>query len=148
MGSLRVPSGNEVLDLGTIALMSTAINNLEDTLAKENSKIYTGKATPPATITTAELGIVTAYTEIATDTSTATKDRRQKTIEFGKTFAYPPVVTATPILETSGISVGNIPDVSIIINTVSTTAVILTVVFNSNLGKTNVGVNVIAIGTL
>ena len=148
MGKIPTPSGNQILDMSIITRIIDEINNVQDTLAKNNSKIYTGKAVSAADSHTSELGVVTAYSEVTTDTNVKTLDRRSLSITFGKTFRYEPVVTATPVLATTGISTGNIPDVSVIINKTTKSGVDLTVVFNSTLGKTSIGINVIAIGVL
>lgn len=147
MGNLQVPSGNQVLDLGIVSRMVTAINELQDDIQTKNAKVYTGTTTLPADTQTTRLAIETAHITATSDNSTGS-DIISKTIKFGKAFAYPPVVTLTPVLESTGISTNSTPDISLVITSTSTSEVTFAIIFNSKLLKTSIGINAIAIGVL
>jgi hypothetical protein len=145
MGNLQVPSGNQVLDLGIISGLVTAINELQDDVQTKNAKVYINGVSPAADTQTTRLAIVTQYAEVPVAGSTALT-RVFKNIKLGKTFAYNPIVTVTPVLQTS-ITTNSTPDVSIIITRVGVSEIDVVVVSNSA-KKASVGVNVIAIGVL
>ena len=142
MGNLQVPSGNQVLDLGIISRMATAINELQDDVQTKNAKVYTGTAIPAADTQTTRLSIVTQYVRVDLDSKNL---KVSKTIKLGKTFAHVPVVTVTPALVTS-ISKINTPNVSVIITRASESEIDIVVVSTSV--TATIGVNIIAIGVL
>jgi len=145
MGNLQVPTGNQVLDLGIISRMTTAINELQDDVQTKNAKVYTGTNTPPADTQTNRLAIVTNYTTATSDNKTGL-DVISKTIVFGKTFSTEPVVTVTPVLE--GFTTASTPDVTVVITKTSVSDVTVAIRFDSKLLKQSIGINVIAIGVL
>lgn len=144
MAIIQTPQPGQPLDLGYIATMAKAINDLSSEVSVSQSKYLTidTKDNGQQSIRTSDARIVGGYSEVANNSTVNAGEDRTFTYSFSSDFQYPPIVTATPV------SFRETPagkDVSVLITSVTTSAVSGIVKFNTS-GNAFVAVNLIAIG--
>jgi hypothetical protein len=151
MGHIETPNIGTAIDVNYISAIVTEINNLNDTLANtaRQSRIVdaVNSTAPNTSISTSQLSIVTGRVLVSSDSNSKTNDVIKASFFFNQNFKYVPVVTATPQIKASGIK-NNTLGVSVVITEVTTNKVTMSVIFNSDSKKTDITVNVIAIGAL
>jgi hypothetical protein len=151
MGHLESPSVGTALDVNYISQIVTAVNDLNDSLGnmeRQSRIIDSGSQTSPKRkLPTSQLSVVTGRKLVSSDSNNKTNDVIKTTFFFNQNFKYRPVVTATPEINASGIK-NNTLGVSVVVTEVSLNKVELAVIFNSDAKKTNIYINIIAVGTL
>lgn len=151
MGHIETPNIGTAIDVNYISSIVTEINNLNDVLANNarQSRIIdsVNSTAPNTTIQTSQLSIVTGRVLVSSDSNSKTNDVIKTTFFFNQNFKYRPVVTATPEIKATGIK-NNTLGVSVVITEVSLNKVSLAVIFNSDAKKTDIYVNLIAVGAL
>jgi hypothetical protein len=149
MGIINEPSIGQAIDVNYISEIVREVNLLNGSLGTKltQSRIPKGDNTnkPTQAFLTSNLSIVTGRTMVTTDNSSKTADVKPFNFEFGRTFRYVPIVTATPQVEKTGIK-GKTLGVSVIIQNVTTSQVSGVLVFNSEAKNTSVYINIIAVG--
>jgi hypothetical protein len=144
MAIIQTPQPGQPLDLGYIATMAKAINDLSAEVSVSQSKYLTidTKDNGQQSIRTSDARVIGGYYEVANNNTVNAGEDRTFTYSFPSDFQYPPIVTATPISfrETSA---GK--DVSVLITSITSSAVSGIVRFNTS-GNAFVGINLIIIG--
>lgn len=148
MGIINEPSIGQAIDVNYISQIVREVNNLNGSLGTKltQSRIPKSNANKPTeAFLTSNLSIVTGRTMVTTDNSSKTADVKPFIFEFGRTFRYVPIVTATPQVSGTGIKAKTVA-VSVIIQNVTTSQVTGVLVFNSEAKNTSVYINIIAVG--
>jgi hypothetical protein len=149
MGIINEPSIGQAIDVNYISQIVKELNSLNGTLGTKltQSRIPKGDNTnkPTQSFLTSNLSIVTGRTLVTTDSSSKTTDVKPFIFEFGRTFRYVPIVTATPQVIGTGIK-GKQLGVSVLINNVTTSQVTGVLIFNTEAKSTSVYINIIAVG--
>lgn len=151
MAHIETPNIGTAIDVNYLSTIVTEINNLNDTLgntSRQSRIIDSVSTTSPSTqISTSQLSFVAGRKLVTSDNNSKTNDVIKTSFYFNQNFKYKPVVTATAEINATGIK-NNTLGVSVVITDVSLNKVDLAVIFNSDTKKTNIYINVIAIGTL
>ena len=143
MARVPVPERGQPLDLTYIYQLATAVNDLSDQLVTNSYNYltidteYSGKQT----VKTAEGKVIGGRVDLATSRTVSAGNEQEFSYNF-EDFAYPPIVTATPV------NVGNTPagrNVSVIIKNTDTSSVNGVVRFNAP-GEVSLIVNLIIVG--
>ncbi len=143
MARVPVPERGQPLDLTYIYQLATAVNDVSDQLAT-NSYNYLSIDTENSgrqTVKTAEGKIIGGIYDAATSKTVSAGNEQEFTYIF-QDFAYPPIVTATPV------NVGNTPagrNVSVIIKDTSTSSVTGVIRYNAP-GEVSLAINLIIVG--
>lgn len=145
MANIPIPQQGQPIDYQYIYQI---VENLNELSTKVTSKFSESKIQNKAGINEThrlnDLSVVAGYKEVVSGKDVTSEKEISFSYDFGVTFKYMPVVTASPIL-IENTNAGR--DVAVVINDVSTTRVTGYVSFNaSKTGKASVGVNIIAIG--
>lgn len=148
MGILNDPTPGQPIDVGYISQIVKSVNALsDDYVTKDKQSRVTkirGKQTFDVT-RTSNLAFVGGYIIATSDAKTTTRDVIEKVFQFNRTFNSPPIVVATPEIASSGV-IKETNGVTVVITKVTNTAVTMKVIFDSKSAKTNIGINIIAIG--
>lgn len=144
MAILPVPERGQPLDVTYIYQIVKAINDLSSHVSSSTNQYVTvdNLAGGPKSVKISEARIIGGYVQVTTSTTKTAGSSEPFTYSFGTEFKFPPIVTATPK------NVGNTDtgkDVTVTINTISTSKVDGTVKFNSG-GDTSIGINLIVVG--
>ena len=143
LANLPLPQRGQPLDYFYISKIVETINSLSKKASVNftKSKIHVpgGNA---SSVNTAETMVVAKYQVIANNEAVTATSVKADTIQFGATFKYPPVVTAT-IQSINQNSASK--DAKIVITEVTTSHVKISIDFDRK-GTASVGVNVIAVG--
>lgn len=146
MANIPIPQQGQPIDYQYIYQI---VNNLNDLSTKVTSQfspsIINGKDNAAESHRLNDLAVVAGYTVVSNNNSAVTvKTEKAFRYDFGVTFKYPPVVTATPYFLAGGVA-GR--DVSIVITDTSTSSISGYVTFNSaTTANVSTGVNIIAVG--
>jgi hypothetical protein len=144
MAKIPLPERGQPLDLSYIYQIANAVNDISSEISPSIYK-YVSIDTPSAgrqNLRSSEIRMVGGYFDVATNSNINSGNEKAFTYNFSTDFKYPPIVTATLV------NVGNTPagqNVSVILTSISTSAVEGTVRFNSS-GDVSVGVNLIILG--
>jgi hypothetical protein len=144
MAILPVPERGQPLDVTYIYQIVKAINDLSTQVSPSTYK-YVTVDTPNAgkqSVKASEARIIGGYVQVTTSTTQTAGSSQPFSYDFQSDFKFAPVVTATPI------NVGNTDagkDVTVTLNSVSTSKVEGTVKFNAG-GDTSIGINLVIIG--
>jgi hypothetical protein len=144
MAILPVPERGQPLDVTYIYQIVKAINDLSTQVSPSTYK-YVTVDTPNAgkqSVKASEARIIGGYVQVTTSTTQTAGSSQPFSYDFQTDFKFAPVVTATPI------NVGNTDagkDVTVTLNSVSTSKVEGTVKFNAG-GDTSIGINLVIIG--
>lgn len=144
MSKIPVPDRGQPLDVSYIYQIVEAVNDLSSRLARP-SYSYTSVDTTAGQVGSqiTETKVVAGEKVIYSSLTNVNLDSRVSfSYSFNGEFKYPPIVTATPVL-LQGTSAGQ--DVSIVIDSITTSQINGTVNFNST-GSVALKVNLIAIG--
>jgi hypothetical protein len=144
MAILPVPERGQPLDVTYIYQIVKAINDLSSQISTSTNK-YVSVDTPTSgkqSVKISEARIIGGYVQVTTSTTQIAGSSKPFSYDFSTDFKFAPIVTVTPI------NVGNTDagkDVTVTINSVSTSRVEGTVKFNTG-GDTSVGLNLIVVG--
>jgi hypothetical protein len=149
MGIINDPTPGQPVDVNFLSTMVTAINRLSDDYVTKDKQSRVVKARGSSSTfdvtRTSNLSFVGGYMQVTSDAKSGTKDVISKTFQFNRTFQNPPIVTATPQVDTSGVD-KDTSSITVMITKVTKSSVTLSVLFDSKSKKTTIGVNIIAIG--
>lgn len=144
MSKIPLPDRGQPLDVSYIYQIVEAVNDLA-TVVSSPSYSYVSIDTPVGKVgaSASETKVVAGEKTIYSALTRVTLDSRESfSYSFNGEFQYPPIVTVTPVL-LQGTTAGQ--DVSIVIDSVTTSQVNGTVNFNST-GSVALKVNIIAVG--
>lgn len=144
MAILPVPERGQPLDVTYIYQIVKAVNDLSSQISTSTNK-YVTVDTPvngPQNVKISEARIIGAYKQVTTAVTKIAGSTEPWGHAFGTDFKFAPVVTATAV-NVGGTDAGK--DVSVTINSISTSRVDGTVKFNAG-GDTTVGINIIIVG--
>ena len=144
MAILPVPERGQPLDVTYIYSIAKAINELSEQISPGVYK-YVTVDTPTSgkqSVKASEARVIGGYVQVTTSTTQTAGSSKPFSYAFGTDFKFAPVVTATPI-NIGSTDAGK--DVTVTINSVSTSKVEGTVKFNTG-GDTSVGINLIVVG--
>jgi hypothetical protein len=144
MAKVPLPDRGQPLDVTYIYRMANAINEVADTVSTANNRYATidTKSIGKQTFKIPDIRIYAGYTDVTISETVTAGQTVSKTIDYGATFAHPPIVTATVVNNDTN-DAGN--DATVVITSISTTSVTLKVRF-STAGSASVGVNVNIVG--
>jgi hypothetical protein len=144
MAIIQTPQPGQPLDLGYIATMAKAINDLSSEVSVSQSKYLTidTQDNGQQSIRTSDARIIGGYAEVANNSTVDPGEERTFTYSFPSDFQYPPIVTAT-LVSFRDTPAGRDP--SVIITSITNSAVRGKVRFNTD-GNAFVGVNLVIIG--
>lgn len=144
MAKVPLPDRGQPLDVTYMYQLANAINDVADTVSTATSKY--------ATIDTRQVGkqnfkipdirLYAGYTDISNAQQVTATQVIERSIDFGVSFAYPPIVIAS-IVNNNTQAVGN--TATVVVTSVTTSAAGFRVRFDAA-GEATVGVNFIAIG--
>lgn len=150
MGILINAGNGTPIDVTYINQIVDEVNNLNKVVASSaaSSRVpQSGKSKPTEKISTANLSVVAGKIKVTTDDNSKTADVKPFTFDFGKTFKYEPICSATPEITSTGSGLaGSNASVTVIITKITTSNVSGKLVFNSDAKQTNVLINIIAVG--
>lgn len=139
--SISPVSPGQPIDSGLISEIVNSINDLYSASSAKfsNSQVYSASSGSVAS-RTADL-VFDAGVETVTNSNSATTNEISKPHNFKSTFRYPPIVVATPVINstTSG------KTINVYVRNATTTGVEIVVKFGSA-DTTSVDINIVAIG--
>jgi hypothetical protein len=144
MAILPVPERGQPLDVTYIYQIVKAINDLSVQISPSTYK-YVTVDTPNAgkqSVKASEARVIGGYVQVTTSTTQTAGSSQLFSYDFPSEFKFAPVVTATPI-NVGSTDAGK--DVTVTLNSVSTSKVEGTVKFNAG-GDTSIGINLVIIG--
>jgi len=144
MAILPVPERGQPLDVTYIYQIVKAVNDLSTQISPSNYK-YVTVDTPTSgkqSVKASEARIIGGYVQVTTSTTQTAGSSKPFSYAFGTDFKFAPVVTATPI-NIGSTDAGK--DVTVTINSISTSRIEGTVKFNTG-GDTSIGINLIIVG--
>jgi hypothetical protein len=148
MAKIPTLAPGTIVDVQLLSQIIEAINGFATEFgSQKNSTISTTKQAADTKIATPNLSFSAGKVMVTSDNNVKTKDVIPFSFEFGRTFAHPPTVTATPQSSATGLKSAVTSNVSIIINNVTTTKVEGSVYFNSEAKQTNIYIHIIAVGS-
>jgi hypothetical protein len=148
MAIIETPAPGTIIDVNYLSNIVTQLNKFAtDYGSQKNSVISTINLNADTTIATPNLSFSAGRVMVTSDSNVKTKDVIPFSFEFGRTFAYPPTVTATPQSSATGLKAATTSNISIIINNITTTKVEGSVYFNSEAKQTNIYIHIIAVGS-
>lgn len=143
MAKIPLPERGQPLDLSYIYQIANAVNELSSEVSPAVYKYVTvdNPITGKQGLRASETRIIAGYAEVSSNEDVLAGSSQSFTYDFPTDFKYPPIVTATIL--NGGSDTGN--DVSIVLNSVTTSNIKGTVKFNVS-GKVTIVANIIAIG--
>jgi hypothetical protein len=144
MAKIPLPDRGQPLDVTYIYQLANAINDVAETVSTATGKYATidTRSVGKQTFKIPDIRIYAGYVD-ATNAETVTASTVvEKSVDFGVSFAYPPIVIATVVNNNTQVA-GN--DASVVVSSTSTSSASFRVKF-STAGQATVGVNFIAIG--
>ena len=144
MAKIPLPERGQPLDVTYVYQMANSINDLASAISPSTYKYVTVDAGSAGkqSVRTSEARIIGGYISINSNTTVNAAEEKDFSYDFSTDFKFAPIVTATPI------NIGNTDagkDVTVTINSISTSRVEGTVKFNTG-GDTSVGLNLIVVG--
>lgn len=143
MAKVPLPERGQPLDLTYIRQLATAVNDLSVELSPSSNRYTTIESTSGAQrIRTSDSRIVGAFITV-TNTYVTADDEETFTYTFSD-FAYPPIVTATPVLlDDSPTKSGE--DLFVVLTKITTNRVEGIVKFKTT-GAGSIGINLLMVG--
>ena len=145
MSKIPLPERGQPLDLSYIYQIANTVNELAAQLTTTTGR-YSSVDTVSAgkqNVRTSDARIVGGYLEVTNNASTSPDGETNFSYNFSD-FAYPPIITATPILiGDSSTEAGK--DVSVLLTKVTNNRVEGTIKFKT-IGVASVGVNLVMVG--
>lgn len=143
MAKVALPDRGQPLDLAYIYQLAQAINNLSDQLSPvtEKSVIINTDGTDRSA-RTSDARVVGKTISVTQGLSVGSGQEVTVPVQLGS-FAYKPIVTATPVINSEVTQSST--DVSVIIKEVTSSSATIVVRFNT-IGVATVDVNVLAVG--
>lgn len=144
MAKIPLPDRGQPLDVTYMYQIATAINDLSDSISNATGKYATinTNSVGKKTLKIPDMRVYADYIEVSNAATVTSKTIIEKRIDFGVSFAYAPIVTATIVNNSNQVS-GN--DADVVITSTTTSAVNLRVKF-ATAGEASVGINIIAVG--
>jgi len=144
MAKIPTPDRGQPLDVSYIYQIVEAINELAEQSVNATFKYSSIDTTSgPQNLLITDTKVTAGETVIySSETDVSPGKTESFSYSFKSEYKYPPVVTATPVLITS---TGSGRDVSLVIESVTTSRVDGKITFNST-GKAALKINIIAIG--
>lgn len=144
MAKVPLPDRGQPLDVTYMYQLANAINDVADTVSTATSKYATidTRSVGKQTFKIPDIRLYAGYTDIATAQSVTATQVIEKSVDFGVSFAYPPIVIATVINNNTQAS-GN--SATVVVSSITTTAASFRVRFDTA-GEATVGVNFVAVG--
>mgnify|MGYP006270662541 CR=1 FL=1 len=144
MAKVPLPDRGQPLDVTYMYQLANAINDVADSVSTATSKYATidTRTVGKQTFKIPDIRIFAGYTDIANAQTVTATQTIEKSIDFGVSFAYPPIVVASVINNNTQAS-GN--SATVVVSSISTTSTSFRVRFDTA-GEATVGVNFIAIG--
>lgn len=139
--NIQQPSKGQPLDSDYITKIVNAINDLYSKVASKFSNSQVSSPTAKNQVARTSDLMVDAGYEVITNTTASNTSEITQSHRFGSTFRYPPVVTATPMIDNtiSG------KTINVYVKNVTTTSVDIVVKFGTS-DTTSVNINILAIG--
>ena len=139
---MQVPSKGQPIDSKYITDIVNAINAIQTQISSRSSRsVVSSSSTGNQTAKTSDLIVAAGFEKVINTTATTITEVSQ-THQFGVTFQYPPIVTATPqIVDTT---LAN-KTVTVYIKDITTSSATIVVKFSTT-DSASVGVNIIAVG--
>lgn len=144
MAKIPTPDRGQPLDVSYIYQMVEAINELSSQASSATykySSIDTSSG-PQNTLITDTKVVAGEATVYSSETDVSAGKTESFSYSFKSEYKYPPIVTATPVLFSS---TGSGRDVSIVIESITTSRIDGKITFNSS-GKASLKINIIAVG--
>jgi hypothetical protein len=150
MGIINDPTPGQPIDVNYISRIVTTLNGLTNDFVTKDKQSRVVKARGSSAVfeetRTSNLSFVGGYMQVKSDAKSNNQEVISKqTFIFNRTFQNPPIVTATPQVDSSGID-KDTSSVSIMITQVTKSSVTFSVLFNSKTKNATIGINIIAIG--
>ena len=144
MAKIPLPERGQPLDVTYVYQMANSINDLASAISPSTYKYVTVDAGSAGkqSVRTSEARIIGGYISINSNTTVNAAEEKDFSYDFSTDFKFAPVVTATPI-NIGSTDAGK--DVTVTINSISTSQVEGTVKFNAG-GDTSIGINLIIVG--
>lgn len=145
MAKVTLPDRGQPLDLSYIYQLAEAINNLSNQLSPVNAKYTTIDVVGAASqsVRTSDARVVGGIVSVTNTATNTTGNEVSFNYNF-QDFAYPPIVTATPVV-TDEVNTQASKGVSVILTSITTGSVSGVVTFNIA-GVASVGINLLIIG--
>jgi hypothetical protein len=145
MARLPIPQQGQPLDLSYVASVSTAVNELFESVNQRGStsaSIDDPQSSIKTSLRSSEVRIVGGYKEVINNKSVNAGNTRTFTYDFPLSFKFVPIVSATPI-NIGSTDAGK--NVSVIFTNITTGRAEGLVNFNTS-GTVGIGVHIMAIG--
>lgn len=144
MAKVPLPDRGQPLDVTYLYQITSAINDLADSVSTATGKYATIDSTVAGrqTLKIPDMRVFAGYVDVANAVNVSPETTIEKTVDFGSAFKYPPVVIPG-VVNNNTQSAGN--DTNVVVSSVSTTSASFRVKFNTS-GEVSVGVNYFAIG--
>lgn len=144
MAKVPLPDRGQPLDVTYVYQLANAINDVADTVSTATSKYATidTRSVGKQTFKIPDIRIYAGYVDVTNAETVSTSTTVEKTVNFGVSFAYPPIIVAS-VVNNNTQAAGN--DANVVVSSTSTTAASFRVKFSTS-GEATVGVNFLAIG--
>lgn len=145
MAKVPLPDRGQPLDVSYLYQLAEAINNLSNELSPTTAKYTTVDTVSNGkqSVRTSDARVIGGFKAVTNSSSNTTGAEEPFSYTFSD-FAYPPIVTATPITTDDQNSESS-RNVSVILTNITTNRVDGFVKFNT-IGVSSVGVNLVIIG--
>jgi hypothetical protein len=144
MAKVPLPDRGQPLDVTYMYQLATAINDVSDSISTATGKYATidTRTIGRQTFKIQDIRIFAGYIEAANTTTVSPTTTIEKSVDFGVSFAYPPIVIAT-IINNNTKAAGD--DATVVVSSTTTSSASFRVRFATT-GEASVGINYIAIG--
>lgn len=144
MAKVPLPDRGQPLDVTYMYQLASAINDVADSVSTATSKYATidTRTVGKQTFKVPDVRIYAGYIDVSNAVTVSATTTIEKSVDFGVSFAYPPIVIAS-VVNNNTQNAGN--DATVVVSSTTTTAAGFRVRFASS-GEATVGVNFFAIG--
>lgn len=144
MAKVPLPDRGQPLDVTYMYQLANAINDVADTVSTATSKYATidTRSVGKQNFKIPDVRVYAGYIDVSNAVTVSPTETIEKSVDFGVSFAYPPIVVATVVNNNTQIA-GN--DANVVVSSTTTTAASFRVKFSTT-GEATVGVNFLAIG--
>lgn len=142
-----LPERGQPLDVTYLSVLASAINDLAEAASTVGVNKYTSidiAENTPKVIKTSDAMIVGGYATVTNTAPNTAGSEKEFIYRFDNSFAYIPVVTATPITIGDTATTAS-KDVTVVLSLITTSQVNGIVTFNQT-GISSVGINLLAVG--
>lgn len=144
MAKVPLPDRGQPLDVTYMYQLANAINEVADTVSTATNKYATidTKTIGKQTFKVPDIRVFAGYVDVSNNETVSPTTIIEKSVDFGVSFAYPPIVVAS-IVNNNTQAAGN--DATVVVSSTTTTAAGFRVRFSTT-GTATVGINFLAIG--